>query len=73
MQKIHDDELEITKQGGHANGRFAIVVLAILTALRMILRATLIVFVYLNAPSIGGVLYDHLGGPHLRAMTPWLL
>jgi len=44
-----------------------------MTALRMILRATLIVFVYLNAPSIGGVLYDHLGGPHLRAMTPWLL
>ena len=69
MEYFRNDELEITKSGGHARGRYAIIVLAIVTALSITLRAVLIVVALLTAPTLSKSLYDHLDGPLLRTMT----
>jgi hypothetical protein len=58
-------EFRFLRFGGYAKGRFAILIFAALIVLAMI--STLVLF--LRASSVGVSYYDHLDGPHLRAMT----
>jgi hypothetical protein len=71
MRKSSVDEIEFRflKFGGHAKGRFAVIVFATLAVLAMI--AT--IMICLRASSVGIAFYDHLGGPQSRAMTTFAL
>ena len=61
------DEIEFRffRFGGHAKGRFGILVFAALAALAMI--ATIVIC--FRASSVGIAYYDHLDGPQSRTMT----
>ena len=71
MHKNYIDEIEFhfSRFGGHARGRFAIIILAALITLAMILTA----IIWIKATSFGAAFYDHRDGLHSQAMTASLL
>jgi hypothetical protein len=67
VRKNNFDEIEFrhSRFGGHAKGRFAILIFAGLVTLSVMAMT----FICWRITSVGIAYYDHLDGPQSRAMT----